>query len=481
MSFTEPLFLFLFLPLVLVLHLLMPRGLRNALLLGASLLFYSWTQKQYLIVLLAVVIVNYVFARAIHRSTEVRRRRLLLWLAASANVLLLCIFKYPNFILLNLNRLLHLAHKPTFVILPRPIPLGLSFFSLIAMSYVIDVYREQIPAEKRLLRFASYLTLFPYVIAGPIVRYREVCAEFIERRVALNDFATGVRRFVIGLGKKILIANTLASTVNLIFVTPLSPLSMGTAWFGATLFALQIYFDISSYADMAIGLGLMLGFHLPENFNYPYTARSMTDFWQRWHITLVSWFRDYLFFPMSYRRSRWRIHLNLVIVFVLCGLWHEGSWRFIAWGLAHGSLLAFERMGLGRWLLKAPRFVGHAYVIVAVIVTGIFVRVSSLTDALRTLRSMAGLQPANALKLSEFRPNSPLLLVIVIAVIACLPLAPLVNKWGDRISARLNGLPAYAFEAGAAGLRLAVFAALLLVCAALSAAGTYKAFIYFQY
>jgi alginate O-acetyltransferase complex protein AlgI len=359
MLFTEPVFLFLFLPGLLAACFASPRRLRNPLLFVASLLFYAWGEKKYVIVLLAAMLLNYLIGRAMGRVDEMKRRRLLLSMGITANLLMLGSFKYPGFVALNLNRLLRIFHFPSLTVPYLHVPLGMSFFTLIGMSYIIDVYRKAINPERKLRNFSLYMTLFPYVIAGPLVRYGSLASDLVERRVRLSEFAVGIRRFTVGMGKKMLIANTLAIAVDGIFKIPLTELSPSVAWLAAVCYPVQLYFDISGYADMAIGLALMFGFHLPENFNYPYVAQSLTDFWRRWHITLVAWFRDYLFFPMSYRRPAWRIHLNVLIVFVLCGLWHEGSWKFVFWGAMHGSLLALERMGLGQRLLALPRIVRH--------------------------------------------------------------------------------------------------------------------------
>ena len=481
MLFTEPVFLFVFLPVVLAAYFVAPRRLRNPLLLAASLLFYVWGQKRYLIVLLLSVLLNYLFGRAIGRCEEMERRRSILVIGTTLNLLLLGAFKYPGFVVLNLNRILRVLH---FAILPMPtvsLPLGISFFTLMGLSYLIDVYRKSIEPEKRLGVFTCYLTLFPYVTAGPIVRYAGIAKEFFERRVSINDFALGIRRFTVGLGKKMLIANFLGLTVDSIFTVPLLQLRPGVAWLAAVTYAIQLYFDISGYADMAIGLGLMFGFHLPENFNYPYIAESMTDFWKRWHMTLVAWFRDYLFFPLSYRRPVWRIHLNLILVFFLCGLWHEGSWRFIAWGVVHGSLLAFERAGLARWLVKSPRVFRHLYVIFVIVTSSVLVRATSLADALRVWKNMMGITSATGPEHVSTYLSKPLMLALVLGALGCLPVIPALRKWQERFSDRLEGAAAYLFDTGSAALNLAALALVFLASVSFAAAGTYKAFIYFQF
>src|SRR5260370_36869159 len=322
--------------------------------------------------------------------SQATQKRLFLWVTVLTNLLVLIVFKYIHFLTVNFNLILNRFHHS----LPEPsphLPIGISFFTFMGMAYVIDAYRRQIEAQKQPLRVALYLTLFPHLIAGPIVRYGDIAAEIVERRVGRSEFAEGVRRFVIGLGKKMLIANTVAVTVDLIFKTPFNLMTPAAAWLGIAGYALQIYFDFSGYSDMAIGLARMFGFHFPENFNYPYVAESITDFWRRWHITLSNWLRDYLYFPLGVRHPRWRLYLNLLIVFFLCGLWHGAHWTFVIWGLCHGSFLVFERMGLAKWMAGRARLFRHAYTLLVIMLGWVFFRAETVSDALSFLRVMTGL------------------------------------------------------------------------------------------
>src|SRR5258706_3253085 len=291
MLFTEPLFLFFFLPVVLALYFITPRRFRNLLLLAASLTFYAWGEGPYFLVLAGSLLLNYFGAIWIERLDGRRPRRGIFWMTIAGNILLLVVFKYTHFLAANFNQIVlkrfgHAVSTPYL-----HLPIGISFFTFMGLSYVIDVYRRQIKAEYRPVNFALYLTMFPHLIAGPIVRYGEIPAEIISRRIDRTGFAEGVRRFVLGLGKKMLIANSVAVTADLVFKTPASHLSAATAWLGIVCYSLQIYFDFSGYSDMAIGLARMLGFHFPENFNYPYISQSITEFWRRWHITLSNWIR----------------------------------------------------------------------------------------------------------------------------------------------------------------------------------------------
>lgn len=468
MSFTEPIFIFLFLPVLLAVHFILPRSWRNLFLLMASLLFYTSVGGKHVLVLLASVLINYLAGLAINRAPEMKQKGFVLALGISANLALLGVFKYSNFLIANLNRVLTtLDFQP--VRMPYvTLPIGISFFTFMGMSYLFDVYRQQVQAERRLGTFALYISLFPYLLAGPIVRYPEISRELIQRRINRAGFAEGIRRFIVGLGKKMLIANTLALTVDRVFQVPPGQLSAGAGWLGATCFAIQIYFDISGYSDMAIGLARMLGFHFPENFNYPYVAQSLTDFWRRWHITLVNWFRDYVFFPLSYRRPGWRIQLNLVLVFILVGLWHAASRSFIIWGLMHGALLVIERAGLTKLLNRLPRVVRHLYVILVVVVSSVFVRAETFAQSMAMLKVMMGLGAgvASTSALSTYL-NASLCLALAAGIIGSLPLIPWLRAWQERLTAGVLELTALAF--------------VFLASVSLSAAGTYRAFIYFRY
>jgi alginate O-acetyltransferase complex protein AlgI len=482
MLFTEPLFLFFFLPVVLGLYFLTPRFARNAILLAASLVFYALGEGFYALVLVGSMLINYFGALGIDHFQTTRYRRLIFWAAIAANILLLAFFKYTHFLAVNLNEVVLRRFGQA---VPEPsihLPIGISFFTFMGLSYVIDVYRRQLSAQKRPVSFALYLTLFPHLIAGPIVRYGEIAAEIAMRRFSRPAFAEGVRRFVIGLGKKMLIANSVAVTVDLIFKTPSNQLTPATAWLGIICYALQIYFDFSGYSDMAIGLARMFGFHFPENFNYPYISQSITEFWRRWHITLSNWFRDYLFFPLGVRGPRWRLYLNLLIVFFLCGLWHGASRTFIIWGLFHGTFLVFERAGLLKWMARWPRVLRHVYLLLVVLVGWVFFRSETVPGALSFLGVMTGLtQSATAQVGLRACLNNQLLLALALGLLGSTPLVRVVQSWAAGLTAESEGPGAIILQATGRLLRLAALAAVFVACAALSAAGTYNPFIYFRF
>ncbi len=473
MVFSSPVFLFLFLPFVLAGYFLVRIELRNPLLLLASLLFYAWGEPKYVAVMLASVLVNYLLGLWVDRTDAVSGRKALIVTAVALNLGLLAYYKYAGFLIANLNALLGWAHQPQVPVPAVDLPLGISFFTFHALSYVIDVYRRQAPAQKNIFLTALYISFFPQLIAGPIVRYHEISNQLRSRVVLLEDLAIGVRRFTLGLGKKILIANTLAITADAIFKLGPSELTTRVAWLGVTCYALQIYFDFSGYSDMAIGLARLFGFHFPENFNYPYTARSMTDFWRRWHQSLSRWFRDYLYVPLGGNRgSPARTYLNLMVVFFLCGLWHGASWNFVIWGLLHGFFLVVERVLPSRPLSPAVRSLGHLYVLVAVLIAWVFFRANTLPEALAFLKAMFG---AGAAAASAHRYlDTETVMALVAGALGSWPLLPLLDKLRERLRSPVSQLGLSLCGTGA-------LACIFLACAMRLSAGTYNPFIYFRF
>jgi alginate O-acetyltransferase complex protein AlgI len=486
MVFSSPVFLFLFLPFILGAYFVVPRRLRNTLLLVASLFFYVWGEKLYVLVLLSSIVLNYGLGLWIDRVRGPRAAGLAIALAVFVNLGLLGTFKYANFLSDNLNLLLFRLHLPLLQLPPVHLPLGISFFTFHALSYVIDVYRREVPALKNPVNFALYISFFPQSIAGPIVRYNDVAKQLIYRVVTLEGFAEGVRRFIMGLAKKMIVANTLAVPADAIFGLPTRELNLGLSWLGVVCYTLQIYFDFSGYSDMAIGLAKMFGFQFRENFNYPYIAASVTEFWRRWHISLSTWYRDYLYIPLGGNRyGTGRTYFNLVTVFFLCGLWHGASWTFIFWGLFHGSFLVIERMGLGAVLERAWAPVRHLYALLVVMVGWVFFKAATLKQALAFLGAMIGLGRGLGIKYSpSLYLNVQVIGVLVAGVVASLPLLPLLTSLRDRLTAADGGRrswralllePVFAFTP------VAALGFLLLVSAMLMAANTYNPFIYFRF
>ena len=371
MQFNEPTFLLLFLPALLLAYYALPFW-RNGLLLAGSLLFCLWGGKQTTGLLLVACAGNFAL------GLIVARRRWALLIGLTANLLLLIWCKYAVFLHLPLRKL--------------PAPPGLSFFTFVAIAYLVDVYRCDAPAIRNPVQAGNYFLFFPKLWAGPIVRCRDLGTQLALRRPSRELFATGVRRFIVGLGKKVLVANTVAGVADKVFGLPANALRTDLAWTGVVAYTVQIYFDFSGYSDMAIGLGALFGFELPENFDHPYAVTSIRDFWRRWHMTLSSWLRDYLFIPLGGSRcAPWRSYCNLLIVFFVCGLWHGASWTFVVWGLLQGFFLLIERLGFGHKLEKSPSFVGHAYALLATMVSWVFFRSATLPQAFDFLGAMLGL------------------------------------------------------------------------------------------
>src|ERR1700722_4779741 len=339
MVFSSPIFLFLFLPIVLAGCLLPSLRLRNLWLLIFSILFYAWGEVGFVGLMLGSTLINYFLGRWVEKETDERRRRWAVGVAIALNLGLLGIFKYTNFAVHNLNAILGMLGAKPVVVRDVRLPIGISFFTFHAISYVMDIYRRKWTSAKNPADVALYIFFFPQLIAGPILRWNAIAPQIANRQQTIDRFAKGIRRFAEGLAKKVIIANAVAVPADAIFGLSANwhDLTMATAWVGAICYMLQIYFDFSGYSDMAIGLGMMFGFEFMENFNYPYVAQSIRDFWRCWHISLSSWFRDYLYIPLGGNRcSSPRNYLNLVVVFLLCGLWHGASWTFVIWGLYHG-------------------------------------------------------------------------------------------------------------------------------------------------
>ncbi|WP_226529302.1 MBOAT family O-acyltransferase [Metabacillus niabensis] len=387
MVFSNLVFLFLFLPIVLVIYFLSPQKLRNTILLLASLVFYAWGEPKYVLLMLFSVFINYLFGLLVEFGSSNRKKKFFLSIAVIVNLIILGFFKYMNFIVANLNELFHLSIEMD----PIPLPIGISFFTFQAMSYVVDVYRKDAPAQRNLLDLSLYISLFPQLIAGPIVRYNTVADQIKKRITSFSKFSDGVSRFILGLAKKVLIANPLGGIADEIFALPAESLTTGTAWIGIIAYTLQIYFDFSGYSDMAIGLGKMFGFEFEENFNYPYISRSISEFWRRWHISLGTWFKDYLYIPLGGNRvSTFKIYRNLLIVWTVTGFWHGASWTFMAWGFYYGVIISLEKLGLEKLIRSTWRPLQHAYVILIFMVGWVFFRADNFTYSFDYIQIMFG-------------------------------------------------------------------------------------------
>jgi len=479
MLFSTPIFLFAFLPTVLALYYCSPRFLKNTTLLVASLFFYAWGEVFYIAVMLVSIGCNYIVGRLIYSANSTTSRKVWVVAGITVNLLLLISFKYANFIADNLSILLSWFGDIQLQLNPIHLPLGISFFTFQALSYIVDVYRKEVACQRNVFNLALYISLFPQLIAGPIVRYHDVAAQITGRQHSIELFGSGARRFVYGLSKKMLIANPLGEVADIVFALPASELTLPLAWIGILAYTLQIYFDFSGYSDMAIGLGRLFGFRFLENFNYPYVSRSIREFWRRWHISLSSWFRDYVYISLGGNRvSAYRVYANLLIVFVLTGFWHGASWNFLIWGLFHGAFLSVEHAGFSKLLDRAPTALRHGYVLAVAIIGWVFFRADDLTTALAYLHSLfdVGNRQVTALTLAQVVSTEALLAFCVGCLIA-LPVLPWLSGKGSQLVASKNLVMAAAYRLP----QLVILIGLFYLTALKLASSTYNPFIYFRF
>jgi alginate O-acetyltransferase complex protein AlgI len=478
MVFSSIVFLFYFLPLFFLTFIL--TGFSKWVLLAFSLVFYAWGEPLFLPLILIMIVLNFWLGRAIERGHATGRARFWVTVGIVVNLLPLGIFKYGMFLVQMLlgvagpllAKLLGIS-PDALVANNIPLPLGISFYTFHALSYLIDVYRRDVHAERSMRDLAVYIAMFPQLIAGPIIRYKTIAGQLHHPIISAERTADGIRLFVIGLSQKVLIANTVAASADAIFGLPHDQLSTPIAWVGIVCYTLQIYYDFGGYSNMAIGLGLMLGFNYPTNFNYPYISASMTEFWRRWHISLSSWFRDYLYIPLGGNRiSPRRTYLNLWIVFLLCGLWHGAALNFVVWGAAHGGFLVLERAGFGRVLERMTPAFRHLYVLLAVMATWVLFRADSLGAAAHYFGALIGLSasPALAPPLHRFL-GADVVLALLAGVIASGP-------YGNRLILRIGEF----LHAGEVQVGQLLGLAVLLGLVTLSlAGGAYNPFIYFRF
>ncbi|HEX5377192.1 MAG TPA: MBOAT family protein [Phenylobacterium sp.] len=427
MVFSSIIFIFYFLPVFLLGY--YAAGWRTGALLVGSVAFYVWGEGGYIFLLAALIGLNHLGALAVDRTAPGARRNVLTGAVVAVDLGVLGFFKYAGFLAQNLNQMLSGAPIPEIHI---ALPLGISFFTFQLISYVADVARGSVKAERDPVRFAAYILMFPHLIAGPIVRYADIRDEMHADRRRTTHAGLGIQYFIVGLCQKVLVANAVAPVADYAFGAQPAGLDAAGAWLGAIAYALQIYFDFCGYSNMAIGLAFLLGFTYPKNFDHPYAARSITEFWRRWHISLSSWFRDYVYIPLGGNRGgTWATVRNLLIVFLLTGLWHGAAWSFIVWGLYHGAFLMLERFGLGRALERIPRIARHGYALLVVLVGWVFFRAEGLGRALEYLRGMfapaaAWRGDANLLVLL----NAEVVAAFVLGAILAFPTLPaLLERW----------------------------------------------------
>lgn len=466
MLFSSPIFIFAFLPLVYLINLKCPIKISNVVLTIASLFFYAWGEPVYVFLFLGSVALNYLLTVLMLRS----RKKLFFTLCIIMNLSLLVAFKYTGFILQNVYSAFHLSYAVPAI----KLPLGISFFTFQIMSYVIDVYRGKVKLQKSFLKLLMYISFFPQLVAGPIVKYKDIEERLTDRRITVHGTSAGIQRFIWGLSKKLLIANTFAVAADKVFAMPSDELNISLAWIGAISYVIQIYFDFSGYSDMAIGMGKMFGFDFLENFNYPYISSSIHDFWKRWHISLSSWFREYLYFPLGgNRKGRFRTALNRTVVFFFTGLWHGANFTFIVWGLFHGFFLTLETLGIIKPEKGRHRIFGHIYTLLVVTVGFVIFRADTLTQAGFFLANMfTGFRFNGNTQTSPGLILTPMLLVFFIpAVIFSTPILRAVREKLERSGHKT----AVGLLSGAASMCLYVLCMLNL------STSSYNPFIYFRF
>lgn len=465
MVFSSAVFLFAFLPVVFILHTVIRNTTaRNVLLIVASLIFYAWGEPVYVVLLLASILINYLLGRFVWG------RKPVLVAAVIVNLAFLIVFKYAGFIVQSINVL-------PFISLKEPkisMPIGISFYTFQAMSYVIDTYRDERKRPGSFLDVMLYVCLFPQLVAGPIVKYNSVREQLQDRQVSAEGTASGIQRFIVGLSKKMLIANVMAVAADRMFALDIAQLDMASAWVGAVCYMLQIYFDFSGYSDMAVGMGKMFGFSFPENFDYPYTACSIRQFWKKWHISLTSWFREYLYFPLGgNRKGRARTLFNRFFVFLCTGIWHGADWTFVVWGIYHGVLTMLETVfvkdkNAGKAAESAKpviRVLGHIYTLLAVMIGFVIFRADSMRQAVHFIVSMFSFGATAVGTMTAVSVMSPLFIItLIIAAVACTPVLRMLPK--NAVTRLL-------------GMVLTII--LYMLCIMEIAAGSYNPFIYFRF
>ena len=471
MVFSSLLFLFRYLPFVLVLYFICPKKLRNLLLFVVSLIFYAWGEPVYVVLMIFSTLVDYTHGLLVaHYKAAGNTRAAKLVVASSMiiNLALLGFFKYYDFLAGTVNSLIGTTLPLTGVALP----IGISFYTFQTMSYTIDVYRGDAEPQKNIISFGAYVALFPQLIAGPIVAYKTVADQLNCRHEDTDKFAYGIKRFTAGLGKKVLLANSAGVIWDTIKVMDMSSLPALTAWIGILAYTFQIYFDFSGYSDMAIGLGNMLGFRFLENFDYPYMSKSITEFWRRWHISLGSWFRDYVYIPLGGNRKGLAKQIrNICVVWLLTGLWHGANWTFVLWGAYFGVLLIIEKMFLLKALKKAPAIVGHIYTMFFVIISWVIFALDDMKSVIGYIGAMFGAGGALYDKTSLYLLSTNIILLVILALAS----TDIPAKLGNSLVDRLVEKPLSAV------VQNVVFAAVILISTAYLVDATYNPFLYFRF
>lgn len=473
MVFSSLLFLFRFLPAVLAVYYIVPRSFRNLVLLLFSLVFYAWGEPVYIVLMLASILVSYLGGIAVDnrkRSGNEGGAKAALAISSVISLSLLGFFKYADFAIGTVNSITGAG----FDLLHIALPIGISFYTFQTMSYTIDVYRGEARVQKNIISFGAYVTMFPQLIAGPIVQYKTIDEQLRSRQETSIQFAEGINRFMLGLGKKVLLANNAGALWNSISAMTVSELPAATAWMGLAAYTLQIYFDFSAYSDMAIGLGHMFGFRFLENFNYPYISKSITEFWRRWHISLSTWFRDYVYIPLGGNRvNRLRHIRNIFVVWLLTGIWHGASWNFVVWGIYYGVLLLIEKFLIGKYLKKIPAFFQHIYCMFFVMLGWNLFVFDDMGAGLGYMRALFGGYGQGFLNQETIYLlyNNMILLVLLILGSTQIP-----KKLGGRICAAFQGKDTVLII-----IKNVFYAAIFLLSVAWLVDASFNPFLYFRF
>ncbi len=475
MVFSSIVFLCIFFPAVIILYYLCPLRLRNFFLLLASLLFYAWGEPKYIVIMLFSTVFDYCNGRLLEysetRGKKLTLGRIVLAVSVLGNLAILCFFKYTDFAVTTINSLA----GTDFSVPGLALPIGISFYTFQTMSYTIDVYRGNVPAQHNLISFGMYVCLFPQLIAGPIVRYSDIQNEVRIRNTSFPLCAAGMQRFLLGLGKKVLLANQIGALWDEIYSLHAGDLSMALAWLGAFSYTFQIYFDFSGYSDMAIGLGEMFGFHFPENFNYPYESKSITEFWRRWHMTLSGWFREYVYIPLGgNKKGAARQLVNLFIVWFLTGLWHGAGWNFILWGLYFFVLLMLEKLFLLKILDRLPAFLQHLYALFWIVSGWVIFACDDLAKLKNYIKMLAGIGVPAVNRLALYEWTTHAVFLIILAAASTSLMKSLMEKISNKFCMQTGQAVLFWLKSG--------WCMLVLLCSmAMLVSGSYNPFLYFRF
>lgn len=471
--FSSLLFLFTFLPIAMLFYFIVPKSLRNLVLFVSSLIFYAWGEPIYIVIMIFSTVVDYTHGLMVHKykkTGQMKKAKMVVASSMIINLALLCFFKYSDFLIANLNSIFDFGIP----LLELALPIGISFYTFQTMSYTIDVYRGEAEAQKNIVDFGAYVALFPQLIAGPIVQYKTIAHQLNHRKETVDQFSYGVQRFMLGLGKKVLLANNIGYLWSQISSMNMETMPALTAWIGIIAFSFQIYFDFSAYSDMAIGLGEMFGFKFHENFNYPYMSKSITEFWRRWHISLGTWFREYVYIPLGGNKKGFPKQIrNILIVWLLTGIWHGASWNFIVWGVYFGVILIVEKLFLLKMLQKSPAFVQHIYTLLLVLFSWVIFALEDFSVVIQYFEAMFGLNGAGLFDTQTgylFYTNIILIIILVIAS------TDYPKKWAEKLIELFNSR-ALMIQI----VKNVVFIAIFILSVAYLVDESFNPFLYFRF